>query len=89
MVNPKPRFPARNAEGDGADSSTMICMQFTIEGVNPCRKGAACKFAHLNAATAVHDSVKYAGLTKFLARNDVKGILIPTPAGQRFLGGVN
>jgi hypothetical protein len=88
-VGYKPKFPAKNQEGAGADQSSMICMQFTLEGVNPCRRGSACKFAHLDAATAVPNEVHYAALRKFLAMPAVQGSMIATPAGKRFIGTSN
>jgi hypothetical protein len=84
-VGYKPKFPAKNLEGAHADQSSAICMQFTLEGVNPCRRGTRCKFAHLDAATAVQDEVHFAALKKFLAMPAVQGNMIPTTAGKRFL----
>lgn len=74
-IRPKPMMQKR-----------LICIQFTMEGVNNCAKNGLCTYAHLDAQGASPDAVKYEPLRKLLDNTTIKGIIVFTDEGKRVAG---
>ena len=74
-IRPKPMMQKR-----------LICIQFTMEGVNNCAKNGICTYAHLDAQGASPDAVKYEPLRKLLDHPTIKGVIVFTDEGKRVAG---
>ena len=81
-VRPKSTVP--NVKNNNKEQ--LVCIQFTMAGVHSCKKGAICRFAHLDGQGASKDSKKYESLVKMLDAPTLKGVIVFTDEGKRVSG---
>ena len=82
----KPKFPAKNEAGDHAAGARLVCIQFTMHGVNACKHGKECTYAHLDGEGTNKDAIGFASLRKFLDHEAIKEKIIFTTEGKRVAG---
>ena len=82
----KPKYPARNDDGEPEQGAALICIQHTMEGVRPCQRGSSCNYAHLDGDGAAREPTRYAALRIFLTKPELVGKIVWTAEGKRVAG---